>query len=454
MALIPQIGNSGEINAVPQETASTASLKRFLRLTIPNILSNVTVPLTGLADTIMLGHLPDVSILAGVALGAVIFDYVYWTFGFLRMGTTGLTAQAMGRRDQGEVFNLLYRGLLIGGIIGLSILILQYPLMKVAFALLSGSPDVEAAGQAYFSARIWAAPATLCNFAFLGWYLGREESHLALYMTMAANVSNVILNYIFLYQFYLGAFGAGLGTAISQYFQLFIALLIFRSKQPRPQPSRQTLLDRKKLSHMLRLNIDILIRTVCLISAFAIFTNFGAKLGTVVLAANSILLRFLDIAAYFIDGAAFATESLAGIFYGERNRAALRKLLMQALFLGELFALGFIVVIALWPEPIFRGMTSHDNVIALLREYDHWFMLALIFGAVAYIYDGFFIGLTRGRTLRNAMLISFFVGFLPWAVLAVQWNNNHWLWASLVVFMVFRDVTLFWPSRKLIESRE
>ncbi|MDQ7053427.1 MAG: MATE family efflux transporter [candidate division KSB1 bacterium] len=439
---------------MPQETASTASLKRFLRLTIPNILSNVTVPLTGLADTIMLGHLPDVSILAGVALGAVIFDYVYWTFGFLRMGTTGLTAQAMGRRDQEEVFHLLYRGLLIGGIIGLSILILQYPLMKVAFALLSGSPDVEAAGQAYFSARIWAAPATLCNFAFLGWYLGREESHLALYMTMVANVSNVILNYIFLYLFHLGAFGAGLGTAISQYFQLVIALLIFRSKQPRPQPSRQTLLDRKKLSHMLRLNIDILIRTVCLISAFAIFTNFGAKLGTVVLAANSILLRFLDIAAYFIDGAAFATESLAGIFYGERNRAALRKLLMQALLLGELFALGFIVVIALWPEPIFRGMTSHDNVIALLREYDYWFMLALIFGAVAYIYDGFFIGLTRGRTLRNAMLISFFVGFLPWAILAVRSNNNHGLWASLVVFMVFRDVTLFWPSRKLIEGKE
>ncbi len=433
-----------------ENSPSAASLKRFMRLTIPNILSNVTVPLTGLADTIMLGHLPDVSILAGVALGAVIFDYVYWTFGFLRMGTTGLTAQAMGRRDTHEVFSLLYRGLLIGGTIGLVILLVQYPLMKLAFALLSGSPEVEAAGQAYFSARIWAAPATLCNFAFLGWYLGREESHQALYMTLAANLSNVILNYIFLYQFQLGAFGAGLGTMISQYIQLLIAFLIFRGKQPRPRPSRQSLLDRARLHHMLKLNMDILIRTVCLISAFAIFTNFGAKLGTVILAANSILLRFLDIAAYFIDGAAFATESLAGIFWGERNRAALRKLLLQALALGELFALGFIAVIAVWPEPVFRAMTSHAEVISLLQQYDHWFMLALMFGAVAYIYDGFFIGLTRGRTLRNAMVISFLVGFLPWALLAVYQNNNHWLWASLVLFMIFRDVTLFIPSRKLI----
>ena len=431
----------------------TASFtRRFLRLTIPNIISNVTVPLVGLADTIMLGHLPDVRFLAGVALASIIFDYVYWSFGFLRMATTGSTAQAYGRRDRQEVYGLLYRGLFLALLLGSIILLLQKPLMKLSFAILSGSAEVEAAGRDYFRARIWGAPAVLCNFTFLGWYLGREESKYAMYMTLVANVANVILNYIFLYIFRLEAFGAGLGSMLSQYLMLGVAWIIFR-RIGRPVPWRWSeVLQRQKLSGLLKLNFDILIRTVCLVSAFAIFTNFSAVLGTVVLAANSILLRFLDIAAYFIDGAAFATESLAGIFWGENNRKALRKLLAYAMATGELFALGFILVLVVFPQPIYRAMTAHPEVNSLLARYDHWFYLALLFGAVAYMYDGFFLGLTRGRTLRNAMVFSFAVGFLPWAVLAVKSGNNHLLWGSMVVFMIFRGVTLFIPSRTLLKG--
>ncbi|RMD97918.1 MAG: MATE family efflux transporter [Calditrichaeota bacterium] len=319
--------------------------RRFFRLAVPNIISNVTVPLVGLADTIMLGHLPQVRFLAGVALASVIFDYVYWTFGFLRMGTTGTTAQALGRREIDEVYRLLYRSLFVALALGTGILVLQQPIRQLSFALLSGAPDVEAAGREYFNARIWGAPAALCNFVFIGWYLGREESQNALYMTLIANLSNIVLNYIFLYKMHLQAFGAGLGSMISQYLMLGLGLWIFYRRKHRIAWRWREILNWPRISAMLQLNFDILVRTLCLISAFALFTNFSAVLGTGLLVANSILLRILGFAAYFIDGAAFATESLAGIFHGEQNRPALQHLLRYALLWGEIFAFGFIAIL-------------------------------------------------------------------------------------------------------------
>ncbi len=426
--------------------------RRFWRLAVPNILSNVTVPLVGLADTVMLGHLPEVRFLAGVALASVVFDYIYWNFGFLRMATTGSTAQAHGRGDTEEVYFLLYRGLLLAVGIGAGILVLQRPLMNLSFALLQGSPDVEAAAKSYFMARIWGAPAVLCNYAFYGWYLGREESKYVLVMTVTGNIANVLLNYMFLFVFHLQAFGAGLGSMMSQYLTLAMALLIFRLRGRPVRWRRSRVMEPARLKGLLKLNFDILVRTLCLVSAFALFTNFSAVLGTAILAANSILLRFLDIAAYFIDGAAFATESLAGVFWGAKQYDRLRRLLFWALGIGEAMAFGFMAVIFVFSTPIQNAMTSHPEVNQLVARFDHWFYLTLTFGAIAYMYDGFFVGLTSGRVLRNAMIISFLVGFLPLAVAAVRSGNNHLLWSSMVLFMIFRDVTLFLPSRRLIRK--
>lgn len=416
--------------------------RRYFRLTVLNILANVTVPLAGLVDTAILGHLADIRYLAGVALASLLFDYVYWTFGFLRMGTTGTTAQAVGAGDGRETYLALYRSLLLAFGIGLAILTLQAPIRDLGFALLSGTAEVEAAGRAYFDARIWGAPAALCSFAFIGWFLGREESRYVLVMTVVANLANIVLDYVLIVLLGLAAWGAGLATMVSQYLSLAVALMIF-FRLGRPRRWRwPEVLSRQRLSALLTLNRDILVRTLSLITTFALFTNFSSVLGTTTLAANAILIRILYLAAYFIDGAAFATESLAGIFRGARDQTALRRLVRLSLGFGELCALVFLTALLIRPGTVYRALTSHDEVVAEAVRYGYWLVPVLIFGALAYIFDGLFIGLTLGRVLRNSMLFSTIVVFLPLAIVAVQRGDNHLLWLAMALFTMARAATL------------
>jgi MATE family multidrug resistance protein len=425
-----------------QHTPRRDLLPRFFRLSLLNILSNITVPLAGLVDTAMLGHLGDIRFLAGVALATVLFDFVYWSFGFLRMGTTGTTAQAIGRGDTAEAFLVLYRSLLIAVTIALVLLVLQLPLREAGFGLLSGEPAVEQAGRDYFDARIWAAPATLMSFVLVGWFLGREESRYVLWMTVAANVANIALNYVFIIRLGLAARGAGLATMLSQYVMLALGLGLFLRVAERPPWRWRAIAVRERLAELFRLNGDILVRTLGLVTAFALFTNFSSILGTTVLAANTILLRLLSLAAFLIDGAAFAAESLAGIFRGAGDHPSLRRLFRVALWSGEGFALLTLVALFAWPGGVLALLTSHGDVIAETRVYMPWLWPTLVFGALAYMYDGLFLGLTEGRTLRNTMLLSTLLVFVPLAWLAARTGSNHALWAALAAFMVARTVTL------------
>jgi MATE family multidrug resistance protein len=385
------------------QSAGSGDLRqRFARLTFLNIISNITVPLASMVDTALLGHLESIHFLAGVALAAVIFEYVYWSFGFLRMGTTGITAQAVGRGDTGEVFRTLYRSLLLAWLLAAAILILQTPLRELGFLLLGGAPEVEAAGRAYFDARIWAAPATLSNFVFLGWFLGREES------------------------------GA--------------ALILFWARAGKVPWVWSDVWQARALTRLFRLNRDILLRTVALVSAFALFTNFSSLMSTVVLAANAVLLRWVMLAAYLIDGAAFATESLAGILFGTGDRVALRRLQGLALRSGVAFVLPFCALALMRPAAPIRLLTSHPQTVETALRYLPWLAPVLFFGSLAYIYDGLFLGLTAGRALRNAMLLSTFGVFLPLAALALHLENNHLLWASMAAFMMARTATLWKAS--------
>lgn len=462
--------------------------RRFLKLTGINILSNLTVPMAGLVDTALLGHLPDIRFLAGVALASLIFDFVYWSFGFLRMGTTGTTAQAVGRlgaggpaaarpsglvAGMGEVYRVLYRSLLLAALLGAALLALQWPLGEAGFALLSGEGPVEAAGRDYFYARIWGAPATLANFALLGWFLGREESGRALVMSSVANFTNVLLNVWFILGLGLAAQGAGLATMASQYAQLGVGLwLLTRAARkdrggeestggahrkglrpalwPPPGWDRPAILDRGRLGALVRLNADILVRTLCLTGAFALFINFSSLLGTTVLAANAILIRLFYLAAYSIDGAAFATESLAGIFRGSGQNAALRRLTRLAMVTGVGFAALFLAVLFLVPGPILALLTSHEDVAQRALGAAPWLVPVLLAGAAAFVYDGLFLGLTAGRALRNSMLLSTFAVFLPASLAALWLRSNPLLWLALSLFMIARTVTLAIASRDLL----
>ena len=427
------------------QSQTTSLVGRFARLTFLNVLANITVPLASLVDTALLGHLADLRFLAGVALAAILFEYVYWSFGFLRMGTTGTTAQAWGKQDLNTVFLTLYRSLVIALLLATGILVLQWPLRELGFSLFSGAPEVEAAGREYFNARIWAAPAALSNFVLLGWFLGREESGAALIMTVVANLANILCSYVFIVQMGLAAFGAGLGTTISQYLMLATGLVLFYRRPGSIAWTWSDVLEATALRSMFQFNRDILLRTVALISAFAIFTNSSALLGTVVLAANTVLQRLVMLVAYLVDGAAFASESLGGIFGGARDARSFRKLFRIAMISGLLMTVPFLALFLGFPRWAIGLLTSHPEAIQTALEYLPWLVPVLGIGAVAYIYDGLFLGLTAGRALRNAMLISL-GAFLPLAGLAVYRGNNHLLWFSLVVFMAARGLTLWRAS--------
>ncbi|NKB88215.1 MAG: MATE family efflux transporter [Acidobacteria bacterium] len=435
-------------------TAQLPLRRRFFRLAVPNIISNVTVPLVGLVDTAMLGHLPDISFLAGVALGAVIFDYAYWSFGFLRMGTTGVTAQAVGRDDTSEIWQILYRALVLALLIAAVLLLAQRLIAALGFAVLAGHGAVEAAGRDYFFARIWGAPATLSNYVLLGWFLGRERAREALLMTLVGNLANVGLDYLFIMRLGMAAGGAGLATALSQYLMLATAVVLVLRAGHVVAPVREQVLDRARIVGLVRLNRDILVRTMVLMTTFAISTNFSALLGTGILAANTILFRLQMVASYLIDGAAFATESLAGIYKGSGDTKGLRHLLRLAMFTGVAFAVPVLGAMFLIPGPLYGLMTSHQDVAGIAWRYSGWMIPVLLFGAVAFIYDGLFIGLTEGKVLRDQMMISAIVCYLPLALLALWQRNNDLLWAAMALFMVGRCLTLWLAQRRVLAAME
>jgi MATE family multidrug resistance protein len=424
--------------------------RRFFRLSLINIAASVTVPLVGLVDTAMLGHLPDIRFLAGVALASLLFDYAYWTLGFLRMGTTGMTAQAMGRRDTVEVTDVLRRGLLTAFVLAGLVLVLQVPLREAGFALLTGEPGVEQAGREYFDARIWGAPAALAGFVLVGWFLGREESRHVLVMTAVANLANVLLNYVFIIRLGLAARGAGLASMASQYLMLGVGVWIYlRHRKPVPWHGSRVF-DRDRLRGLFLLNRDLLVRTLCLVSAFALFVNSSSALGTLWLAANSILLRLQAVASYLIDGAAFASEALAGVLRGQGDLPQLRRLFRLSLATGLAFSVVFLAALFAAPQRVLSVLTSHEDVVAASAEYAPWLVPVLLFGSLAYMYDGLFLGLTEGRRLRNAMLLSTIGVFLPLCAAAVWLGNNHLLWAAMAAYMAARTATLWRAERAVL----
>ncbi len=429
--------------------------RRFFRLAAVNIFANLLVPLASLCDVAFLGHLDEIRYLAGVALAGVLFSYIYWTFGFLRMGTTGLTAQAEGRGDRADTLAIGLRHLALALAIGLAILLLQVPLRELGFQLLSATPAVKAAGRAYYNATIWGAPANLAGFVLLGWFLGRERGDRVLLLSAISNGTNVALNYLFVVRFGWASAGAGAATAASQYALLLVGLLAIAVERPwRGLDQRaalwQRLGDRAALRAVFSLNTDILIRTFALISVLAAFTNLSSGLGTLVLAANTLLMQVFTLAAYFIDGIAFATESFAGRYWGLGDRAQLRQLALWAgslsLATGLLFALAFNAA----PQVLFGLLTSHGEAIAIAQRYAPWLWLVLGAGSLAFMLDGYFLGLTAGRRLRNSTLLAALAGFLPLALLAWQGQSGHGLWLALVAFMVGRAATLGYQLRQTL----
>ena len=419
-------------------------LHRFYRLAIVNILSNLMVPLAGLIDIAFLGHLDEIRHLAGVALATVLFNYLYWTFGFLRMGTTGMTAQAVGKGDRDGVLLVGLRHGLVALGIGLVILLLQLPLRAIGFTLLSATQEVKLAGQAYYNALIWSAPATLINFVLIGWFLGREQSAKVLLLSAVSNLTNCFSDYVFISRWGWQSSGAGYATALSQYLMLLTGtwLVCREICWSQVQAIAPKIWEPVALKAAFTLNREILIRTFALISTFAVFTNLSSTFGTTVLATNTVLLQVVTLAAYFIDGLAFATESLAGIFRGQGTNEQLRLLLWISGGTSFVFGLGFAIAFILNPNFFFGLLTNHTDVLQQINQYVVWLLPILGFGSIAYMLDGYFIGLTAGKILRQSVVVAAVVGFAPVAIAAWYIQNSHLLWLALSLFMVVRALML------------
>jgi MATE family multidrug resistance protein len=419
-------------------------ISRFLRLALVNVLSNLMVPLSGFLSIAFLGHLGELQPLAGVTLATILFNYLYRTLGFLRMSTTGVTAQAMGKSDAAAAWLILLRHALLALVMGLAVLIFAHPLQILGFSLLSAVPEVKAAGQAYYDARIWGVPAALLNFVFIGWFLGREESGKVLVLSAVGNGANILLDYLLIVRLGLNSAGAGMATAISQSLMCLVALA-FVLQAVNWQELRgllPQLLDTSTLKDALRLNRDIFIRTLAFLSTFSLFTNLSSAMGTETLAENALLLQVITLAVYLVDGLAYATESLAGNLKGQGSREQLLPLLRIAGGSSLAVGLSCAGAFVLFPTPLFGMLTNHGEILARLNGCVSWLLPVLGFGSLAFMLDGYFLGLAEGSTLRNAAVTATLVGFAPIAALAWYWHSSYLLWLSLASFMAARALLL------------
>jgi MATE family multidrug resistance protein len=321
---------------------------------------------------------------------------------------------------------------------------LQYPLQEIGFALLSAAPDVKASGQAYYSGRIWGAPATLLNFVFIGWFLGREQSGKVLILSVIGNSVNILLDYLFIVHWGWESAGAGLATAISQYIMLLTGMILVcrEVKWKQVQAVAKQLLDLSALKACLLLNRDIFIRTFAFLSTFSIFTNLSSAMGTTILAENALLLQVVTLAVYFIDGLAFATESLTGIFRGKDDNEQVASLVQVASATSLILGLTLALIFVLFPKPLFGVLTNHLELIDSIHRYVSWLLPVLGFGSLAFILDGYFLGLAEGPTMRSAALSATLIGFVPIAIAAWLFHSSHLLWLAMSVFMAARVITL------------
>ena len=423
-------------------TATTGlSDRRVWRLAFPVILSNLSVPLMGAVDTAVMGHLPDPAYIGGVAVGALIFSYIYWGFGFLRMGTTGLVAQANGARDQGEMRALFLRGLLVAGTIGALVIALQGPIAALALALVQGSPKVEGLARRYYDVRVWSAPAALMQYVVIGWLFGVQRMAAALALIVFANALNMAVALWFVLGLGWGIEGVAGATLIAEWSAALLGLALVGRRIARAPAGAARIFDGERLLRMMRINGDIFLRTLCLVTAFAWFTSQGARLGDVLLAANAVLLNFQTFMAYGLDGFAHAAEALVGSAIGARDRAAFRDAVQTSTKWAALIALGFAAVYLVAGGALVRTLTGIETVRGAAAGFLPWAVASPLVSVWSFQLDGIFIGATRTAEMRNGMIVSL-AGFLALSAALVPLWSNHGLWLAFLAFMALRALTL------------
>ena len=395
--------------------------QQILRLALPSILANITIPLVGIVDTAIVGHLSDAAAIGGIAIGTMLFDLLYWNFGFLRVGTSGLTAQAYGRCDQTECRRILFRSLSIAMIAAVVILAIQWLFVTAVLAIVPCSTQVASVAREYFFVRIWAAPATLSLFTFKGWFIGMQDTKSPMAVDILVNVVNMAASYYLAVKTPLGVVGVAYGTLVAQYSGLILAVAILLVRYIGISVFRN--IDRWKealrgaeLRHMLSLNTNLFIRSLCFMVVYVGYTSLASLYGDTELAVSSIMMKLFMFFSFFVDGFAYAGEALVGKAFGESKvesrkskdiNPTVRALFNWALGVGLLFT----VLYAFWGDEAFALMTSDTTVLMAAEKYKVWLIGMPLISTLAFMWDGVYIGATAGVQIRNSMILAA-VGFV------------------------------------------
>lgn len=415
------------------------------RIALPMIISNLSVPLLGMVDTAVMGHLPAPHYLGAVAIGSVIFSFLFMGLNFVRLSTTGLAAQAWGAGDGSEIRTVLAQAVLSALGLAIVLLLLQVPLGRVALLLMNPSELVASEAAIYYGVRIWSAPATLINFAMVGWFIGMQNARGALFVMLATNISNIVLDLWFVMGLGLTANGVALASVIAEVIGVITGLLLLR-RALASMPGTWTASEIRDLKRFVRLfsvNINIFIRTLSLMFAIGFLTAMGARQGDVILAANAIMLNFQHLMSYGLDGFANAAEALVGKAIGAKSRAGFLRAVRLALGWTLCVALVYAVFFLLGGKSIINLLTSIDAVRQAAYIYLPWLIISPVISAWSFLWDGVFVGGTRAREMRDAMVISAFLVYLPvWYF--TQGLGNHGLWLAFTAFLAARGLTMTW----------
>ena len=419
------------------------------RIAAPMILSNVSVPLLGMVDTGVTGHLDSPTYLGAVAIGGTIFTFLYLGMNFLRMGTTGIAAQNYGAGDYDALRVSLGQALIVSFGIALLILLLQAPIGALSLALLGGNVETQTHAATYFFIRVWSAPGTLANYALIGWFLGLQNARVPLYIFLTINLTNIVLDLLFVIVLGMDVDGVALASVIAEYTGLALGIT-FVLRELRRHPGRWIRERLTKLSAYMAffsVNANLFVRTMALMFTFAFVTAQGARLGPAILAANAVLMNFQNLTSLGLDGIAHATEAMVGKAVGKKDKRALQETVALTLRWSLYFAAGFTALYVLAGPLIVRILTDLPDVRATAMVYLPWLVVSPLISVWCFLYDGVYVGMTRAREMRNIMVVSTFCVFLPlWFV--SQPLGNHGLWFALMGFMASRGIGMHLGYRK------
>lgn len=422
---------------------------QILKIALPAIVTNITVPLLGLVDTAIVGHMGSAAYIGAIAVGSMIFNLVYWLFGFLRMGTSGMTAQARGRRDMAEATGILARSMKVAAIVAVLMLLLQWPLYRLMLWLIAPTDDVVPWVDVYFRIVVWGAPAMLSLYSLSGWYIGMQNTRIPMVVSILQNVVNIVASLLFVYGWGMQVEGVALGTVVAQYAGFLVALAFLWRYYRKVLAGRimgsvlMIQFSKKMVSRrtdpMIHVNRDIFLRTLCLVAVNLYFTSAGARQGAAILAVNTLLMQLYLLFSYILDGFAYAGEALGGKYWGAKDWVAYKDVVRRLFGWGALMAALFTCIYIIGGMPFLRLLTDEPQVVEASQAYVWWAYLVPAAGVAAFIWDGLFIGTTQTRGMLISSAVAAILFFVT-ATITMNRMGNHGLWLSMILYLLTRGI--------------